>query len=148
MTISGYLSVTGWLPDAESTPNRNSHISFGAKLSGKPGAGKRHAGFDVAGTGNVNNGSRIEDQRESSGVTTEPYSQRACSRPYLRGAGGEIPPVYSPDLYYSYRLLVINIYWNFSARLINEFKKLFQCYIFDFYTINTYYNYNFYIYNK
>ena len=97
MTISGYLPVTGWLPDAESTPNRNSHISFGAKLSGKPGAGKRHAGFDVAGTGNVNNGSRIEDQRESSGVTTEPYSQRACSRPYLRGAGGEIPLVYSPN---------------------------------------------------
>lgn len=36
--------------------NRNSHISFGAKLSGKPGAGKRHAGFDVAGIGNVNMG--------------------------------------------------------------------------------------------
>lgn len=85
MTTSGCLSVIGWLPEAESTPNRNGHISFGKKLSGKPGAGKRHAGFDVAGTGNVNNGSRTEDQRESSGVTTEPYSQRACSRPYLSG---------------------------------------------------------------
>ena len=85
MTTSGCLPVIGWLPEAESTPNRNGHISFGKKLSGKPGAGKRHAGFDVAGTGNVNNGSRTEDQRESAGVTTEPYSQRACSRPYLKG---------------------------------------------------------------
>ena len=96
MTISGYLPVTGWLPDAESTPNRNSHISFGAKLSGKLGAGKRHAGFDVAGIGNVNNGSRTGSQNESAGIITEPQSQRASSRPYLRGAGGEIPPVYSP----------------------------------------------------
>ena len=97
MTISGYLPVTGWLPDAESTPNRNSHISFGAKLSGKLGAGKRHAGFDVAGIGNVNNGSRTGSQNESAGIITEPQSQRASSRPYLRGAGGEIPPVYSPQ---------------------------------------------------
>jgi len=72
MSTSGYLPVTGWLPDAESTPNRNSHISFGAKLSGKPGAGKRHAGFDAAGTGNVNKGSRTEGQNESAGITTEP----------------------------------------------------------------------------
>ena len=96
MTTSGYLPAIGWLPDAESTTNRNSHISFGAKLSGKPGAGKRHAGFDVAGTGNVNNGSRTEGQNESAGIITEPQSQRASSRPYLRGAGGEIPLVYSP----------------------------------------------------
>ncbi len=85
MTPSGYLPAIEWFTGTESTTNRNSHISFEAKLSGKPDAGKRHVGFDVAGTGNVNNGSRIEDQRESSGVTTEPYSQRACSRPYLRG---------------------------------------------------------------
>ena len=97
MTISGYLPVTGWLPDAESTPNRNSHISFGAKLSGKLGAGKRHAGFDVAGIGNVNNGSRTGSQNESAGIITEPQSQRASSRPYLRGAGSETPPVYSPN---------------------------------------------------
>ena len=98
MTTSGCLPVIGWLPEAESTPNRNGHISFGKKLSGKPGAGKRHAGFDVAGTGNVNNGSRTEDQRESSGVTTEPYSQRACSRPYLRGRWRS-NALLLPDLY-------------------------------------------------
>ena len=28
-------------------------ISLGAKLTGKPGAGKLHAGFEVAGVGNV-----------------------------------------------------------------------------------------------
>lgn len=98
MTISGYLPVTGWLPDAESTPNRNSHISFGAKLSGKPGAGKRHAGFDVEGTGNVNNRSRTENQFKSYGVTTEPYSQRASSRPYRQEAEGETPPAYLPGV--------------------------------------------------
>jgi len=97
MTTSGYLPVIEWLLDAESTTNRNSHISFGAKLSGKPGAGKRHAGFDVAGTGNVKNGSRTEGQNESAGIITEPQSQRASSRPYLRGTGGEIPQVYSPQ---------------------------------------------------
>ncbi|MBV5328666.1 MAG: hypothetical protein JZU65_13710 [Chlorobium sp.] len=46
--------------------------SFGAKRSGKPGAGKRHAGFDVAAIGNINNGSRTESQNESAGITTEP----------------------------------------------------------------------------
>lgn len=29
------------------------NINLGAKLTGKPGAGKLHAGFDVAGVGNV-----------------------------------------------------------------------------------------------
>jgi hypothetical protein len=62
-------------------------------MSGKPGAGKRHAGFDVAGIGNVNNGSRTEDQCESYGITTELKSHRASSRSYLREAGGEIPLV-------------------------------------------------------
>ncbi len=72
MATSGYLLVIGWLPDAESTPNRNSHISSGAKLSGKPGAGKRHAGFNVAVTGKVNMGVGLEGQDDSAGITTEP----------------------------------------------------------------------------
>ncbi len=46
--------------------------SFGAKRSGKPGAGKRYAGFGVAAIGNINNGSRTESQNESAGITTEP----------------------------------------------------------------------------
>ena len=37
----------------ESTTSKNSHINLEAKLSGKPVAGKRHDGFDEAGTGNV-----------------------------------------------------------------------------------------------
>jgi hypothetical protein len=38
---------------AESTTSTTSHINLEAKLSGKPVAGKRHDGFDEAGTGNV-----------------------------------------------------------------------------------------------
>ena len=72
MITSGYLPAIEWFTGTERTTNRNSHISFGAKLSGKPDAGKRHVGFEMAGTGNVNNGSRTEDQRKSSRVTTEP----------------------------------------------------------------------------
>ncbi|TLU53638.1 MAG: hypothetical protein FDX02_06720 [Chlorobium sp.] len=39
------------------SPRQQQLISFGKKLSGKPCAGKRHPGFDVApGIGNVNMG--------------------------------------------------------------------------------------------
>lgn len=48
-------------------------INLGEKLSGKRSAGNPHAAFDVAGAGNVSQGSRIEDRSENCGEYTEPY---------------------------------------------------------------------------
>jgi len=56
MTSSVCSTGIGLHRGAESTASRNSHINFEKKLSGKPVAGKRHDGFDVAGIGNVGMG--------------------------------------------------------------------------------------------
>lgn len=76
------------------------HISFDAKQPGKPGAGKLHAGFDEAGVGNVMvMGIRLRPKVKTMDMPLEPFrSARANSRPYLRGAGGEVPPAYSPPM--------------------------------------------------
>ena len=75
----GYMMTTGLSTmRLESTARPIGHISLQVKLAGKRSAGNLHAAFDVAGTGNV------------------ALSQRASSRPYLRGPGGAIPPGYSP----------------------------------------------------
>ena len=61
--------------------------------------GNPHAAFDVAGAGNVA-WSRCCDTRrrkgETTGNTNFDLHRRASPRPYLREAGGEIPPAYSP----------------------------------------------------
>jgi hypothetical protein len=44
---------------AESTPSSIGPITFDVKSAGKPSAGKRHAGFDAAGTGNVTRGAGL-----------------------------------------------------------------------------------------
>src|SRR5919112_5388858 len=64
-------------------PQHDGPISLGMKQMGARSAGNPHAACDVAGAGN---GAR---------TNTRP-SQRASPRPYLREAGGEIPPAYSP----------------------------------------------------
>lgn len=51
------------------------------KYIGKPSAGNRHAGFDVAGAGNVTMGVGLRPRGESPGYSTVPYRQRASSRP-------------------------------------------------------------------
>jgi transposase len=48
-------------------------INLDEKLSGKRSAGNPHAAFEVAGVGNVSQGSRIEDRSENCGEYTEPY---------------------------------------------------------------------------
>ncbi len=45
--------VSGGATETESTPSAIGLITLGVKATGNPGAGKRHAGFDVAGVGNV-----------------------------------------------------------------------------------------------
>src|SRR5215467_14449330 len=74
-------------------------ISFEAKQTGERNARNWHVAFDAAGAGNVA-WSRCCDTRrrksESTGNTNFDLNRRASLRPYLRGAGGEIPPVYSP----------------------------------------------------
>ena len=56
MTSSVCSTGIGLHRGAESTTSSNSHINLEMKLSGKPVAGKRHDGFDEAGTGNVGMG--------------------------------------------------------------------------------------------
>ena len=89
-----------WLPSGspavESAPSTIGPITLEVKSTGKPGAGKPPAGFDVAGAGNVTMGVGLRAACESRGITTEPYRRRASLRPYLREAEGEIPSAYSP----------------------------------------------------
>src|SRR6266699_6847037 len=97
------LEAIQWLSGssarAESRPSRIGPISLGAKQTGERSAGNPHAAFDVAGAGNVAR-SRWCDTRQRKGETTGntnfDLNRRASPRPYLREAGGEIPPAYSP----------------------------------------------------
>jgi hypothetical protein len=66
-------------------------ITPDTKQTGKRSAGNPHAAFDVAGVGNVTMVCRTAVHRESDGITTDAYRARACSRPYLRGAGAATP---------------------------------------------------------
>src|SRR5215467_1823173 len=74
-------------------------ISFEAKQTGERNARNWHVAFDAAGAGNVA-WSRCCDTRrrksESTGNTNFDLNRRASLRPYLREAGGAIPPAYSP----------------------------------------------------
>jgi hypothetical protein len=84
---------------AESCPGRIGPISLGMKRMGERSAGNPHAAFDVEGAGDVA-WSRCWDTRRRKGETTGnpnfDLNRRASPRPYLREAGGEIPPAYSP----------------------------------------------------
>src|SRR6516162_8696456 len=74
-------------------------ISFEAKQTGERNARNWHVAFDAAGAGNVA-WSRCCDTRrrksELTGNTNFDVNRRASLRPYLREAGGAIPPAYSP----------------------------------------------------
>ncbi len=59
MTSSVCSTGIGLHRGAESTTSTNGHITLEKKLSGKPVAGKRHDGFDVAGIGNVRMGAGL-----------------------------------------------------------------------------------------
>jgi hypothetical protein len=65
-------------------------ITPGTKPTGKRSAGKPHAAFDVAGAGNVTMVAGLRSIAKAMGLPPAP-TVRACSRPYLRGAGGAIP---------------------------------------------------------
>ena len=64
------------------------------KLTGERSAGKPHAAFDVAGTGNVMMVAGLRALCESWGITTGALGARACSRPYLREPEGEVTSGY------------------------------------------------------
>src|SRR5215469_11966796 len=74
-------------------------ISFEAKQTGERSTGKPSAAFDAAGAGNVARSRCCDTRRrksESTGNTNFDLNRRASLRPYLREAGGAIPPAYSP----------------------------------------------------
>jgi hypothetical protein len=58
--------------DANSTPGTIGLITLGVKSAGKPGAGKRHAGFAVAGAGNVIMGAGLRASAKALEVPPDP----------------------------------------------------------------------------
>ena len=52
-TTRSLFGLPGCATGVESAPSAIGLINLEVKSTGKPGAGKRHAGFDVAGVGNV-----------------------------------------------------------------------------------------------
>ena len=88
-------------PHAESAASMIGHINFDRKPAGKRSAGKPPATFDEAGTGDVAWSGYSGTRRRKGEITVNTnfdLNRRASPRPYLRGTGGEIPPVYSPFL--------------------------------------------------
>ena len=56
----------------ESISDRIGHISLDVKQAGKRSAGKPHAAFDEAGTGNVTMGAGLRTNAKVVGITTHP----------------------------------------------------------------------------
>src|SRR5215472_6271189 len=84
---------------AESRPSTIGPITLEVKQTGERSAGKPHAAFDVAGTGNVAWSRYCDTRKRKSEPTVNTnfdLNRRASPRPYLREAGGETPPAYSP----------------------------------------------------
>jgi hypothetical protein len=79
--------IVSWLPSGspavESAPSPIGDITLEVKSTGKPGAGKPHAGFDAAGAGNVTMGAGLRAPCESCAITTGPYCRRSSPRSYL-----------------------------------------------------------------
>ena len=59
-----------------------SPITLNVKRAGKRSAGKPHAAFDVAGTGNVTMVTGLRSIAKVLGLPPGTYRARACSRPY------------------------------------------------------------------
>jgi hypothetical protein len=86
----------------ESRSGRIGPISLEANQTGERSAGNPHAAFDEAGAGNVAWSRWCDTRRrkgETTGNTNFDLHWRASPRPYLREAGGEIPPAYSPEVF-------------------------------------------------
>lgn len=88
--------VSGGATETESTPSARGLITLGVKATGKPGAGKRHAGFDVAGVGNVIMGAGLRASAKVLEVPPDPNVGAPVPDP-TGGRGGE-------SLTYSYVL--------------------------------------------
>ncbi len=71
-------------------------INLDMKQTGKRSAGNRPAAFDVAGAGNVTMVAGLRAIAKAVESPPTPTGAHASSRPYLREAGGETPPAYSP----------------------------------------------------
>jgi hypothetical protein len=57
---------------AESVPDAIGLITLGAKRTGKPGAGDPHAGFDVAGAGDVARGAGLRPRAKAMDEPPDP----------------------------------------------------------------------------
>src|SRR5271165_6195170 len=97
--IAPLRGLLGCTTRAESGSGRIGPISLGAKQAGERSAGNPHAAFDAAEAGNVARSRWCDTRRrksEPTGNTKFDLNRRASPRPYLRGAEGETPSVYSP----------------------------------------------------
>ena len=73
---------------AESVPDAIGPITLDAKRAGKPGAGEPHAGFDVAGAGDVTMGAGLRPIAKAMEEPPDPTVRRASPRPYRRAGSG------------------------------------------------------------
>ena len=92
------MATASITPLAESAASMIGHINFDRNPAGKRSAGKPPATFDVAGIGDVawlRYGGTRRRKGESTVNTNINLHRRASPRPYLRGALGETPEVYS-----------------------------------------------------
>src|SRR3954454_3202995 len=69
---------------AESVPDLRGPITLGAKRTGKPGAGEPHAGFDVAGAGDVTMGAGLRPEAKAEDEPPDP----TVRAPVLDPTGG------------------------------------------------------------
>ena len=89
----GFIEVSSVLQQIVRTRG----FTLGVKRTGKPSAGNPHAGFDVAGTGNVAWSRSCDTRRRKGGTTGNTnigLNRRASPRPYVGGPRGAAPRGY------------------------------------------------------
>src|SRR3954454_20415864 len=70
---------------AESVPDLRGPITLGMKRTGKPGAGEPHAGFDVAGAGDVTMGAGLRPRAKAMDEPPDPTVRAPVLDPTGRG---------------------------------------------------------------
>ena len=76
---------------SESAPSAIGLITFGTKQTGKRSAGKPHAAFDAAGTGNVTMVAGLRSFAKAMELPPEPTVRAPAPDPTCEGLGAKLP---------------------------------------------------------